>query len=119
MLLSSKKIYLTLALAALVIQILTAMCYGQASSTAGAISGSVVDQTGAVIHDAEIKARNMDTGMERSVKTDDAGNFSMPLMPVGQYEVTVSAQGFGQLRQSGITVRVGDIVELKLELKPS
>src|SRR5215469_12934346 len=119
MLLSSKKIYITFALMALVVQLTAALCYGQASSTAGAISGSVVDQTGAVIHDAEVKARNTDTGLERSVKTDEGGNFSMPLMPVGLYEVTVTAQGFGQLKQSGITVRVGDTVALKLELKPS
>jgi hypothetical protein len=119
MLLSSKKIYITFALMALVIQVTAALCYGQASSTAGAISGSVVDQTGAVIHGAEVKARNTDTGLERSVKSDEGGNFSMPLMPVGLYEVTVTSQGFGQLKQSGITVRVGDTVELKLELKPS
>src|SRR5215467_12588505 len=119
MLLSSKRIYIIFALMALVVQVTAALCYGQASSTAGAISGSVVDQTGAVIHDAEVKARNTDTGLERSVKTDEGGNFSMPLMPLGLYEVTVTAQGFGQLKQSGITVRVGDTVELKLELKPS
>jgi len=119
MLLSSKRVYLMLALAALVVQMVTALCYGQASSTAGAISGIVIDQTGAVIHGADVKARNIDTGQERSAKTDESGNFSMPLMQVGLYEVTVAAQGFGQLRQSGITVRVGDTVQLKLELKPS
>src|SRR6516165_6971552 len=119
MLLSSKRIYIIVALMAFVVQVTAALSYGQASSTAGAISGSVVDQTGAVIHGAEVKARNTDTGLERSVKTDEGGNFSMPLMPVGLYEVTVTAQGFGQLKQSGITVRVGDTVALKLELKPS
>jgi hypothetical protein len=119
MLLSSKKIYTMLALMALVIQMAAALGYGQQSSTSGAISGTVVDQTGAVIHGADVKARNIDTGLERATKTDEAGGFNLPLLPVGQYELTVVAQGFGQLRQQGITLRVGDTLSLKLEMKPS
>jgi len=119
MLLSRKRIYIMLALGTLVAQVMAAMCYGQASSTAGAIGGTVVDQNGAVIRGADVKARNTDTGLERSAKSDEAGGFSLPLLPVGQYEIIVASQGFGQLKQSGITVRVGDTLSLRLELKPS
>src|SRR5215469_10715383 len=119
MLLSSKRIYIMLALMALAIQMSVSMCYGQASSTAGSIGGSVVDQAGAVISGADVKVRNLGTGLERAAKTDEAGGFSMPLLPVGAYEITVTAQGFGTLKQSGIILQVGDTLSLKLELKPS
>jgi hypothetical protein len=100
----------------LVAQVAVGVAFGQASSTAGTISGTVVDQQGAVISGAAVTVRNVDTGLERSLTSDDSGRFRATTLPVGNYEVTASAQGFGTLKRSGIIVRVGDEVALKLEM---
>ncbi|HEU4388943.1 MAG TPA: TonB-dependent receptor, partial [Blastocatellia bacterium] len=115
MLLSLRRFCSTVMCMALVIQAST-IAFGQASSTAGAIGGTVVDQAGALIAGATVTARNIDIGKERVVTTEESGRFRMALLPVGNYEVTVSAQGFGELKRAGIVLRVGDDLDLKLEM---
>src|ERR1044071_6969145 len=119
MLLSARKLCTMLISAALLIQCATGLAFGQASSTTGATGGSVVDQSGGVISGATITVRSLDTGLERTVKTEDAGVFRITQLPPGIYELTANAQGFNQLKRTGITVRVGDEVNLKLEVGAS
>jgi hypothetical protein len=60
----------------------------------GTILGTVTDPAGAVVAGANVRAKNLDTGIERSTVTDDAGNYSLPELPIGRYEVNVQAAGF-------------------------
>src|SRR5439155_634007 len=60
-----------------------------------AIAGSVVDQSGAAIGGATIQAREVATGKTRSTKADAAGQFSLPAIPAGDYQVQVSSSEFG------------------------
>ena len=119
MLLSKKRIWTILLSASLIVQSIAAAAFGQASSTAGAIGGAITDQAGALVSGATVKVRNLDTGLERTIKTEDAGTFRFPTLPVGNYEITVDAQGFSQLKRSGFVVRVGDNLDLKLQLAAS
>jgi hypothetical protein len=105
--------------AALLMQCAIGVAFGQASSTSGTISGSVVDQTGALVAGADVTVRNIDTGLERTSRSEESGRFRVTLLPPGNYEVNVTAQGFGQVKRAGIVVRVGDEVDLKLELSAS
>lgn len=114
---NKKKIICTLMLCvALVLQASASLAFGQASSTSGTVGGTVSDQQGAVVAGATVMVRNIETGLERSAKTEDNGHFRVSLLPVGIYEIMVSAQGFTQLKQTGITLRVGDELDLKLQL---
>ncbi len=116
MLLSKKRIWTFLLCSSLAVQSMAGLAWGQASSTAGAIGGTITDQAGALISGATVKVRNVDTGLERSLKTSEGGNFRFPTLSVGNYEVTVDAPGFGQIKRSGIVLRVGDDLDLKLAL---
>lgn len=67
---------------------------GQAQSFRGRILGTVTDQNGAVVVGATVTAKNVGTGVERSAITDSDGNFTIPELAIGEYEVLVNSTGF-------------------------
>jgi hypothetical protein len=91
---------------------------GQGGAT-GAITGTVTDATGAVIPNADVKIVNRATGeVARTTKTDNNGLFNALLMPVGVYDVTVTAPGFGQGTVSDVNVRVTETTRMFARLNP-
>lgn len=73
----------------------------------GSISGTVTDPQGAVVSGAQVKATNTATGVVLTTTSDSAGLFRFSLIPVGDYKVQVSAQGFQTTVQSNILVAAG------------
>jgi hypothetical protein len=90
--------------------------FGQ--ETTGEITGRVVDSQGNVITSATVSARNTATGLTRSAKTNDDGDYTIAQLPPGIYEVTVEASGFSKLVQKEFQVNVGTRQTLNFELKP-
>ncbi len=60
----------------------------------GLILGTVNDPNGAVVQGAKVVAKNVGTGIERSAVTDADGNYTIPELPIGKYEVRVEQTGF-------------------------
>ena len=82
--------------------------YAHAQVLTGEIDGTVKDATGAVVPNAIVTVRNTDQNLvERSVKTDSAGQFTAPLLTVGGYSVTVTSAGFQTATVSNVQVHVG------------
>lgn len=71
---------------------LSQLAVGQ--GTLGAITGTVSDQSGAVVSDATVKAVNVATNLEVAAHTKSNGAFFIPDLPVGTYRVTVTKDGF-------------------------
>src|SRR5271163_398831 len=65
-----------------------------AQTPVGTISGTVADETGAVIPNATVKIRNKETGADRVLLSNAEGSFSAPSLPAGVYEVRVELKGF-------------------------
>jgi hypothetical protein len=86
-----------------------------AQAPVGTISGTVSDETGAVIPNAEVIIKNKATGAERKLTSGDDGTFTAPALPAGEYDVTVSAKGFRTLRRAA-TVAVGAIVSADMRM---
>ncbi len=80
------------------------------------LSGQVKDPAGAIIVGAAVRARQVATGLLRSVTTNEAGIYILPNLPPGEYEVEVSAQGFRPYRQA-ITLSVGQTATLDVVLE--
>src|SRR5713226_976631 len=78
-----------------------------AQTVTGAISGTVKDSTGAVLPNAQVEVLNQDTGIARTVQSDAAGRYSALLLPLGNYKVTATVQGFQTEVRSGIVLTVG------------
>ncbi|MFN7997126.1 MAG: carboxypeptidase-like regulatory domain-containing protein [Bryobacteraceae bacterium] len=87
----------------------------------GRISGTVKDPTGAVIPNAQIVALETQTGIKTETKTDPAGSYSFPSLPVGRYELDVKAAGFRDFKQTGLVLDVNTAltVDIPLELGPA
>src|SRR5437762_3602745 len=76
-----------------------------AQSTAQ-LSGTVRDQSGAVLPGVEVKATQTATGLERSVLTNETGSYILPNLPVGPYKLEASLPGFRTFAQTGIVLQI-------------
>ena len=90
---------------------------GSAQTFRGTILGTVTDPNGAVIPGAKITVRNTSTGLERSTSTDENGNYSVPELPIGPYEVRVEHTGFVPSRVENVSVEVAS--ERRIDVKLS
>src|SRR6202051_1191267 len=78
-----------------------------AQVTGAPLSGTVSDPSGAAMPDAQLTIKNVATGVERTVTTNDHGFYTAVNLLAGSYQVTISAKGFDTEIKSGITMYVG------------
>ena len=86
-----------------------------AQITAATVSGTIKDQTGAVLPGVDVVVKNADTGLTRSGVTDANGYFTMPGLPPGTYETRASLQGF-RTAVERVTLEVAQEAGLNLTL---
>jgi hypothetical protein len=82
----------------------------------GSIGGTVTDPSGALVPNAHILLRNDETGTQRTVTTNAGGGFVASSLAVGSYTVTVDATGFAHAVRKGVTLTVGQSLNLSLAL---
>ncbi|MBI4458725.1 MAG: carboxypeptidase regulatory-like domain-containing protein, partial [Acidobacteria bacterium] len=89
-----------------------------AQTATGSITGTARDTSGAVVPNATVTIKHLESGLTRTAETDANGNYSVPSLPVGQYEVTSEKEGFKQQVRRGITLVVGQqaVVNMTLEV---
>src|SRR5215208_2281950 len=90
-----------------------------AQSTTGDILGTVQDSTGAVIADAKVEVRNLDTNATKETTTSSEGAFRFPLLPAGRYEVMVQKSGFSKYQQGPIVLQLNQAADLRINLQVS
>ena len=96
------------------LMLLVATLHGVASAqeTTGTITGVATDQTGAVLPGVSVTVRNLNTGLGRTVVTNETGTYSATLLPIGSYDVTFELQGFHGFVASGIMLHVNDRLQI-------
>ena len=87
-----------------------------AQSTTGVISGTVQDASQGAISGAKVSALRLDTGARRSTLTGQDGHYTLPAMPVGEYEVRAEQQGFQTLVHKGLRLTVGQTAVIHFTL---
>ena len=87
-----------------------------AQETTGTITGSVTDQTGAVLPGVSINLKNTNTDLSRTVVTNENGSYTATLLPIGTYDVTFQLQGFQQVTIRSVTLHVNDRLQLDTRL---
>src|SRR5438093_8571643 len=97
-----------------VIALASGLVFGQGFSAA--ISGVVRDPTAAVLPGVTVTAKHLESGQTRTVNTNESGDYRMPALPVGAYEVTAELTGFKQQVRSGITLVVAQEAVVNLTL---
>jgi hypothetical protein len=89
----------------------------RAQSLFGTMLGTVTDSSHAVITNARLTIRNQATNAERAVLTDGSGNFEVPTLPVGTYQVTCESPGFKRSIVTGIVLQVDERLRVDVELE--
>jgi hypothetical protein len=86
--------------------------------SSAAIVGVVRDATGGVVPGTTVTAKHIESGLTRTVDTEENGSYRMPSLPVGPYEVTAEKLGFKQQVRRGINLVVAQeaVVDLTLEV---
>src|SRR6516164_8988769 len=90
---------------------------GAQTTTTGAVSGVVQDQTGAIVSDATLTLTSKATGEISTAKSDSSGGYSFSLMRPGEYSLTAEKPGFRRLERN-VTIAIGQnfTANLKLEV---
>ncbi len=87
------------------------LCFAQATvaaqSTTGSISGSVLDESRAVLPRATVTVRQKETGLERTLTSDEHGRYRVLNVTPGTYIVTVELSGFKTAVRDGLVVAIG------------
>ena len=105
-------------LIALAVLALFGQMFAQGGAT-GAITGTVLDPSGAVVAGAEVRIVNQDTGvLTRTTKTDGNGSFTATLLPVGTYTLSVTSPGFQEAKFTDIAVRITETTRMEAKLRP-
>ena len=80
----------------------------QAQKVESAVRGLVLDASEAAIREATVTAVHSATGVSRSALTNRQGYYVLPSLPAGVYEISAAADGFRKLRQTELTLTVGE-----------
>jgi len=80
------------------------------------LSGTVFDQSGAVVSGASVAVKSVDTGAVRNVATDSAGVYQALALPVGNYQIRASKAGFADSVREGVHLVVGQDATIDLNL---
>ena len=104
----------TVVLSALALLILTAPAFAQMNTAD--IAGIVTDPSGAVVPGATVVSVNVATQAKAASSTNDAGQYVLAELPLGEYSLTVTAPGFRQAVQTGIVLHAGDHLRQDLAL---
>src|SRR5256885_396659 len=85
----------------------TSAFYLGAQGPAGTISGTVHDQSGAVLPGVSVQIKNQETGRIRNATTDPGGRYRVTALELGTYEVQAGLSGFRTAVRPGVVITVG------------
>jgi len=89
---------------------------GYSQVTTGSISGTIKDSTGAVLPGVQVVILNEDTGLSRTVLSDETGRYSAPQLSLGNYRVTASLDGFQTEARRGLVLTLGREAVVDMQL---
>jgi hypothetical protein len=100
------------------ILLLFPLAMGIAMAQNARIDGVITDASGAVVPHATAAMTNQDTGVKRTVTSNEEGYYSASALPIGSYQILVSATGFQPVSRDGVRLEVGQQLRLDFELRP-
>lgn len=86
------------------------------TASSATITGQVVDPQGLVISGAKITATNVATGLVRSTNTTGSGDYSLPNLPPGTYDIKVTSAKFAEGGAKGVVLNVGEQKDMNFKL---
>ena len=100
---------------AIAICLFAACLFGQA--TDGNLVGTITDATAAAIPGAQVKITNRATNIQTLTTSNASGEYRFNNIPVGSYDLSVAATGFGAMMESGLAVELNKTVTVNISLQ--
>ncbi|HYU48089.1 MAG TPA: carboxypeptidase regulatory-like domain-containing protein [Terriglobales bacterium] len=88
-----------------------------AAQFSGEVTGTVTDASGAVVSGATVRVVNSGTGEERTTQANDQGQYTIPNLAVGTYEVHVTHPGFSEVVTKDVDLHVSTVSTVNAQLK--
>src|SRR5260370_32657356 len=106
-----QRLLVTLAL------ILVALATGRPQQTTATLLGTVTDSSGAAVPGAKLRVANLATNVRREAESGAAGNYSIPYLPAGNYQVTITKEGFQAQQIDNVTLQVDQTARLDFSMR--
>ncbi|HZB45483.1 MAG TPA: carboxypeptidase-like regulatory domain-containing protein, partial [Pyrinomonadaceae bacterium] len=90
-----------------------------AQTVTGTLQGTVADVNGAVVQNATVTIRGVETGLERTLQTNEDGFYLSANIPLGRYTVSATSAGFGTAVREGVEVLLNQPVNADFALSPT
>ncbi len=87
-----------------------------AQTVTGSIRGTVVDPSGAAVPAAQVSARNVNTGVITTTKTDRSGSYNFESLTIGTYVVAAKKVGFNMTNNSPFSLEIDQIAKIDMKL---
>src|SRR5215470_18011344 len=88
-----------------------------AQTSRGTLTGTVIDNSGAVVSNATVKITEGATGVTRQTTTNDAGIYRFDAVDLGKYTLAVAATGFSGAAKSGIEIQAARTTNIDFTLR--
>src|ERR1700676_1494114 len=113
----SSHVCLAVSLACLLAMICISAPAASGQAITATLSGRILDTSGGSVSKAKVTVASASTGFARAVQSSDAGEYSIPALPAGEYTGSVGFTGFGK-QSKNVTLQVGQSAELDFTLTP-
>src|ERR1700676_4532978 len=113
----SSHVCLAVSLACLLAMICISAPAASGQAITATLSGRILDTSGGSVSKAKVTVASASTGFARTVQSSDAGEYSIPALPAGEYTVSVEFTGFGK-QNKNVILQVGQSAELDFTLTP-
>src|SRR2546425_576640 len=90
---------------------------GLAQQDRATFTGTVTDPTGAAVPAATVKVQNTQTNFSYATKTNEAGIYAVPNLPIGSYRITFEAPGFKRFVRENLMVNIAQVVRVDPQLQ--
>ncbi|MGH9310910.1 MAG: carboxypeptidase regulatory-like domain-containing protein, partial [Vicinamibacterales bacterium] len=90
----------------------------RAQEARGTLQGRVSDASGGVVPGATVEVSNLATGVTTPTTTNEEGNYRVPFLIPGVYQVTVTLQGFAKFLSQKVQLHVADVITVDATLQP-
>jgi hypothetical protein len=82
------------------------------------IVGTITDASGAAVVGTSISAINTATAVKRDTTSNQVGNYAIPMLPPGSYQITVNHKGFRPITRPGVDLEVSQVARMDFRLEP-
>src|SRR5215472_9997381 len=97
--------------------LLFSVAFAYAQGDRGTITGTVSDPAGAVVADAPIQAREVETGVVYQAVSTNTGNYTVSQLPAGSYELSVTVPGFKRFIRQNLVLQVAQVLRIDVTLE--